>query len=97
MSYNVFRIRYGIAIADPDMPSPRYHNVVFVETETNGGGYIHHVTGEITSGMSYASKSAKRPEDSDAFYAKDYLGTIQISNYPHRMDDVLKAQPPPPK
>lgn len=97
MSYNVFKIRYKIAIADPDMPSPRYHNVIFVETGANGDGIIHHVTGDITSGMSYASKKGRRPEESETFYAKDFLGTIQKSDYPHKMDNVLKAQPPPPK
>jgi hypothetical protein len=97
MSYNVYKIRYTIAIPDPDMPSPRYHNVIFVETEPNGSGIIHHVTGDITSGMAYDTKKGKRPEESETFYAKEILGTINVSDYPHEMDKVLKAQPPPPK
>lgn len=97
MSYKVYQIRYTIAIPDPDMPSPRYHHVIFVETDDNGGGIIHHVTGDITSGMSYDTKRGRRPEDSESFYAKSYLGVINKADYPHQMDQVLRKQPPPPK
>lgn len=97
MSYNVFKIRYTIAIPDPDMPSPRYHHVIFVETQPDGSGMIHHVTGDITTGMVYATKLGRRPETSDTFYAKDFLGTIRSIDYPHEMDQVLGAQPAPPK
>jgi len=97
MSYSVYKIRYTIAIPDPDMPSPRYHNVIFVESDPNGNGIIHHVTGDITSGMYYDTKKAKRPEESESFYAKEFLGAIKASDYPHKMDQVLRAQPPPPK
>ncbi|KAG4443998.1 hypothetical protein IFR05_000517 [Cadophora sp. M221] len=97
MSYNVFKVRYTLAIADPDMPSPRWHNLIFVETQHDGSGTIHHVTGDITSGMVYATKPGRRPETSDSFYAKEYLGTIAVEDYPSEMDQILAAQPPPPK
>lgn len=97
MSYKVYKIRYTIAIPDPDMPSPRYHNVIFVETGPDGSGIIHHVTGDITSGMYYDTKRGRRPEESESFYAKEYLGVVKTSDYPHRVDQVLRAQPPLPK
>jgi hypothetical protein len=98
MSYRVFKVRYTIAIPDPDMPSPRFHNVIFVETNPNDeSGMIHHVTGDITSGMHYDSKRGKRPEESESFYAKEILGTVDASDYPHEVDKVLSALPPPPK
>jgi hypothetical protein len=97
MSYNVFKVKYTIAMPDPDMPSPRYHNVIFVESEPNGDGIIHHVTGDITSGMTYATKNGKRPEQSQTFYGKEFLGTVNAQDYPHRVDQILRAQPPPPK
>lgn len=56
ISYKMYEIGYTIAIPDPDMPSPRYHNVIFVETGPDGSGIIHHVTGDITSGMYYDTK-----------------------------------------
>ncbi|KAG9245763.1 hypothetical protein BJ878DRAFT_581757 [Calycina marina] len=95
MSYNVFKVRYTIAIADPDMPSPRWHNLIFVEIQDDGSGTIHHVTGDITSGMVYATKPGRRLETSDSFYAKDYHGTIVVEHYPGEMDRFLAAQPPP--
>ncbi|XMA07256.1 hypothetical protein WAI453_000047 [Rhynchosporium graminicola] len=84
-------------MSDPDMPGPRYHNVIFVETQKDGSGIVHHVTGDITSGMVYATKQGRRPETSDTFYAKEFLGTIESVNYPAEIDRVLNAQPPPPK
>jgi len=62
-----------------------------------GDGNIHHVTGDITSGMYYNTKKAKRPEESRTFFGKEFLGTIKAANYPREMDEVLAALPPPPK
>ncbi|CZT52776.1 uncharacterized protein RSE6_14145 [Rhynchosporium secalis] len=63
MSYNVFKIRYTLAMSDPDMPGPRYHNVIFVETQKDGSGIVPHVTGDITSGMVYATKQVRSKDD----------------------------------
>lgn len=97
MSYNVYRLQNIIAIPDPEMPGPRYHNMIFVETGINGEGMVHHVTGDITQGMEYQSREELRPEDSEVFFAKEFLGTIQKSVYPAAMDEVLRTLPPPPK
>ncbi|KAH8812632.1 hypothetical protein F5884DRAFT_314137 [Xylogone sp. PMI_703] len=97
MSYDVYRVKYNIAIADPDMPSPRYHNVIFVKTEDNGDGFVHEVAGDITSGMYYDTRSSKWPDNSDDCHSKELLGTIKASDYPDELDQVLRALPPPPK
>src|SRR5436309_2301486 len=68
----------------PDMPGPRYHTVVFVATNSDGSGFIHHVTG------------GKAPEESGTFHNKELLGKIQATDYPARVDQVCTTQPPPP-
>ncbi|KFY42649.1 hypothetical protein V494_02309 [Pseudogymnoascus sp. VKM F-4513 (FW-928)] len=82
---------------DPDMPSPRYHNVIFVETEADGSGAVHHVTGDITSGMVYATRKEGRPEDSEIFVQKHFIGTVESAIYPEKIHAVLERLPPPPK
>ena len=47
--------------------------------------------------MYYDTKRGRRPEESESFYAKAYLGVIKAADYPHQMNQVLSAQPPPPK
>jgi len=89
--YKVWHVQYKLSLIDPDMPQPRYHHVIFVETDKDGGGYIHHVTGDITSGMSYQRKRAQHPGNSDSFHTMDFLGYIASSGYPGAVDDVLKS------
>lgn len=86
-----------MAMPDPDMPSPRYHNVIFVETEADGSGAVHHVTGDITSGMVYATRKEGRPEESEIFVQKDFIGVIESATYPKKIHAVLEVLPPPPK
>ncbi|KAL5349914.1 hypothetical protein ACLOAV_004948 [Pseudogymnoascus australis] len=86
-----------MAMPDPDMPSPRYHNVIFVETEADGSGAVHHVIGDITSGMTYATRREGRPEDSEIFVQKEFIGTVESAIYPEKIHAVLKTLPPPPK
>lgn len=97
MSFNVYRVQFAMAMTDPDMPSPRYHNVIFVETDADGSGTVHHVTGDITSGMVYATRIEGRPEDSEIFVQKDFIGTVESATYPAKIHAVLEALPPPPK
>ena len=93
--YNVFKVRDTTALPDADMPGPRYHTFIFVETETDGSGYIHQVTGDLVTGMKYESKPAGRPESSEAFHSKDLIGTVLASSYPSNVDEVCRAQQPP--
>ncbi|KAF7960570.1 hypothetical protein EAE96_000249 [Botrytis aclada] len=97
MSYNVYQMQYTLSLQDPDMPGIRYHNVIYVELVPGYSGIIHHVTGDITSGMRYDSKPRIRPETSDAFESKKLIGTIKASDYPKKVDEVLKACPAPGK
>ncbi|GJP94470.1 hypothetical protein CBS63078_9245 [Aspergillus niger] len=65
---------------DPDLPSPRYHTAIFVETDpVTGSGTIHELTGDITSpeGMYYESKLALRPESIDNFFSRTLLAPPQ--------------------
>ena len=84
---------------DPLISGVRFHTVVFVETDADGGGYIHHVTGDIASanGMTYQRKPGRSPEQSDTFQRKSYLGQIRVSDYPNRVEQVLQSVPPPPR
>jgi hypothetical protein len=68
---------------DPLMgPQTRYHTVLFVQTEEDGGGRIFHVIGDIVQahGMQYESKPAQRPELSGTFFAKSFLATFLPSS-----------------
>ncbi|PWY96702.1 hypothetical protein BO94DRAFT_530080 [Aspergillus sclerotioniger CBS 115572] len=98
--YSVYLIKTHLAIQDPDLPSPRYHTTIFVETDPiTGSGHIHEVDGDITSreGMHYHSRSAPRPETSDTFFSRTLLGHTPAAGYPETWDTVLKAVPPPPQ
>nr|POE94581.1 hypothetical protein CFP56_16820 [Quercus suber] len=96
---NVYKVRYRLAMQDPDMPSPRYHTVIFVETEADFSGFVHHVTGDLVSqgGMRYERKRGNRPEESGTFFNKELLGTVLSSQYPMTFDRVCAAQPAPPR
>ena len=96
MSFNAFKARYSIAIPDPEMPGPRYYTVIFVATNSDGSGFIHHVTGDLVTGMRYERKIGKIPEESGTFHSKELLGKIQATGYPARVDQVCITQPPPP-
>ncbi|KAF2772899.1 hypothetical protein EJ03DRAFT_265898 [Teratosphaeria nubilosa] len=75
------------------MPGLRYHTVIFVETDSSGGGQIHHVTGDLVKGMEYQRRAGRRPEASDAFHSKELIGQVALQNYPHLVDQVCKSQP----
>lgn len=93
--YRVYKTKDSTALPDPDMPQPRYHTYIFVETETSGSGYVHQVTGDLVAGMRYEAKFAERPEDSEAFHSKDFLGAVSSLAYPSSIDKICRAQPPP--
>ncbi|KIW40005.1 uncharacterized protein PV06_08562 [Exophiala oligosperma] len=97
MPLEVYKVAYKLALADPDIPGPRYHTVLFVRTKTNGDGIVHHVTGDIVSGMQYQSRPAKRPEDSQTFHSKELLGVVEPTDYPGVFDQTCRQQPPPPR
>lgn len=95
--YRVYLVRFKVAFADPDMPQPRYHTGIFVETRSDGGGFQHHVIGDVTSagGMTYDHKQRDRPEYDSVFHSKDILGTTESTNYPDAWNKLLCQLPPP--
>lgn len=95
--YPVYKLKFTLAIQDPDMPSPRYHTVVFVETDVNGGGTKFHVTGDITSGMCYESTAFHIEDNLQPLHSKELLGYAKAINFKEKWDSVLKYIPPLPK
>ncbi|KAK6540161.1 hypothetical protein TWF694_008982 [Orbilia ellipsospora] len=95
MSYNVYRVEFTISLLDPEVPPPRYHNVIFVETGTDGSGVIHNVAGDMVAGMKYETENSPKPEDSITYHAKYFLGTVSTSGYPANIDGVLEGVPAP--
>jgi hypothetical protein len=93
--YNVFKVKNHLALQDPEEAETRYHTVIFVETKADGSGYFHHVTGDITSGMTYQRREENRPEDSQTFFKKEFIGLTPRVSYPAGIDRVCKSQPPP--
>ncbi|CAI6091438.1 unnamed protein product [Clonostachys chloroleuca] len=47
--YPVYKVKYNIALPDPDMPPGRLHHAVFVEKHSDGSGYLYHVTDQWDS------------------------------------------------
>lgn len=98
--YAVYKLKFSLAIQDPDTTGIRYHTTLFVETSsTDGSGFIHHVTGDITSeqGMYYEKKSKGPPEQSQTFHEKQFMGYTTSTTYPQGWDNVLSRVPAPPK
>lgn len=88
MPYNVYLIA--------SLGAPRNHHAIFVETETDGNGYLFHVTGNIQSGMTFEVRLENRPEDSVEFVEKRLLGHISTENYP-LIEGICRDIPPPKK
>lgn len=97
--YQVFKLRSHLVMQDPDMPSPRYHTSLFVETRDAGpsSGVKHHVTGDIVSGMHYESKPHDISEEAESLHSKELIGSTLAATYPESWDGVLRGIPAPPK
>ncbi|KAF2163187.1 hypothetical protein M409DRAFT_26630 [Zasmidium cellare ATCC 36951] len=95
--YKAFKVRYHMTLSDPDMPSPRYHTIIFIETNKDLSGHVHHVIGDIVTGMKYQSTDRERPETDEAFFDKEFIGYVASETYPKAVDDVCERLPPPPK
>jgi hypothetical protein len=59
ISFNAFKVRYSLAIPDPDIPGPRYHIVIFVVTKFNGSKFVYYITGDLITGIRYERKISK--------------------------------------
>ncbi|QYS93729.1 hypothetical protein H0G86_001099 [Trichoderma simmonsii] len=79
--YSVYKLKFTLAVQDPDMPQPRYHTIVFVETDVDGSGTKFHVIGDITSGMSYESTTFHIEVNSQPLHSKGVLGYTKALNF----------------
>ncbi|KAJ5774755.1 hypothetical protein N7457_009651 [Penicillium paradoxum] len=97
--YPVYKVKLKLAIQDPDMPSPRYHTILFVQTNEPDprSGIKHHVTGDIVAGMHYEAAAYNDPEADENFVSKELIGHTRALNYPKNWNDILKSIPAPPK
>ncbi|KAJ5929211.1 hypothetical protein N7454_007059 [Penicillium verhagenii] len=97
--YEVYLARYNLAMQDPDMPSPRFHTAIFVETGADKSGIQWHVTGDVTSanGMIYTPQPRQSPEYSRSLHSLDKLGITPMSKHPADWDRVLRRIPAPPQ
>lgn len=94
--YRVFKTQDGPIMSNPDIPGPRYHTVIFVETQKDGSGFVHHVTGDLVKGMEYQRRPGDLPELSETFYRKEYLGTVASESWPDSVNSVCQSLPTPP-
>lgn len=98
-SYRVFKLKCILEMQDPDMPAPRFHTVIFVETNGQGpgSGVKHHVTGDLVQGMQYEAQPYGNPESFENFASMELIGYTKVASYAENWDNHLKAIPPPPK
>ncbi|KAJ6443704.1 trehalose synthase (Ccg-9) [Purpureocillium lavendulum] len=97
--YPVHKVRYNIALPDPDMPPGRLHHAILVQTKENGSGTLYHVIGDITSrdGMTYESKKTENPAGSRSFHSQELLGYTHSDAHPGLWNAVLSSLPTPPQ
>ncbi|PON27822.1 hypothetical protein TGAM01_v203589 [Trichoderma gamsii] len=97
--YPVYKLKLTLTIQDPDMPSPRYHTVVFVQTNEDGkgGGVKFHVTGDIVTGMHYESTPYDNPDMEPTLFSKELIGSTKAADFLPQWDAVLETLQPPPK
>ncbi|KAI2729424.1 hypothetical protein CBS147325_10002 [Penicillium roqueforti] len=97
--YPVYKVKLNLSMQDPDMPSPRYHTILFVQTNAQGpgSGTKHHVTGDIVTGMHYEPVNYDDPETDENFFYKELIGHTRALNYPKNWNDILSSVPAPPK
>ncbi|KAL8288115.1 hypothetical protein RB597_000278 [Gaeumannomyces tritici] len=106
----VYLVKSRVGLPDPDMPGPRYHHVIFVETNAQDlSGVKFHVVGDITSsgGMTYESRAAAAPEVEygEALRGKELLGHNTAADgggggggfERARWDALLRGLPTPPR
>ncbi|KAI5465407.1 hypothetical protein BGZ63DRAFT_103589 [Mariannaea sp. PMI_226] len=88
MSYNVYLVA--------SLGMPRDHHALFIETNSDGTGRLIHVTGNVQNGMEFEEREEKRPDDSETFVSKSFLGTIYAECY-RNVSEICKSNAPPKK
>jgi hypothetical protein len=96
----VFKIRFKLAFPDPEMPQPRYHTTLFIQTphqEALNTGTTHHVTGDLVIGMQYLNRLEPGvPESDDMFFEKQLLGHMSGDDL-EKVEAVLRELKSPGK
>lgn len=105
-STKLYKLRFRLSIPDPDMPQPRYHTTLFIQTPLdalNETGTTHHVTGDLVMGMVYQKRfETSPPQDDEMFFSKELLGYIKdkvngMAEMVDAIEEILKGLEPPGK
>jgi hypothetical protein len=93
----VYKVKFTLAVQDPDVEGERQHTTLFVATSEESSGDLFHVTGDITSagGMIYERKKRDDPRLSQSFHSKTAIGITTPANYPQSWDTILQTWTPP--
>ncbi|KAE9364827.1 hypothetical protein N431DRAFT_489301 [Stipitochalara longipes BDJ] len=88
----LYKIKYSLALPDLMMSQPRHHTVLFIplSASTSSSGTVHHVIGDLVSGMKYDSRPEPLPEDNDMFFSRELIGYVAKDDYPDKFEDVLR-------
>lgn len=97
--YPVSKLRFNLAMQDPNMPSPRFHTLIFIETSVGGlgTGIKHHITGDIVTGIYYESRPSHNPDRSECLHHKERIGYTRALTYLQEFDEILLAVQAPTK
>ncbi|KAF2839714.1 hypothetical protein M501DRAFT_932994 [Patellaria atrata CBS 101060] len=97
--YEVYKASYRLGMQDPLMLAgpKRFHNSIFVVTNADGSGWIHHVVGDLVSGCRYERKKGRAPQDSDSHEISIPLGRVRVEDYPQASENIMMTVPPPPR
>lgn len=94
--HDVYLVEYKLGMIDPDRPEEKFHLAIYVDTEMGKSGFLHHVTGNITStkGMTYTPKSSMYPSGAPSFSSMRKIG---VTKSPHAWENALKQVQTPPQ
>lgn len=98
--FAVYIARFTLSLKDPDIPGPRFHHTIWVETDPKDkDGVKFHVIGDITSkgGMTYKSEECHDPMSELECHSKEFLGYTVAKDFRRNWDRVLRGLPTPPK
>lgn len=97
--FQVFYVRFHLAEQDPEIPGQQYHTTIFVQTDPDGSGTLHHVTGDISSrnGMRYVPTRRGPPRCAQTFESMEHLGITDAVTHPELWSTLLSTIPSPPQ
>lgn len=90
----VYLVKTQVGLRDPDIPGPRSHHIILVETNPdNKSGVKFIVVGDITSGsgMTYESREDGAPERTLEAQSKNLLGHTAADGSRARWDHFRES------